>query len=184
MDRFTRINQLKIHVVLRHTKIQATMRPEYSRLEIWSDVPKAAQKKGKQEWTLENFKARQCARTEKHFIRRSRRWRAQGNHENRKESRRYRWRRLCQAKYERRRSFLESRGKPTTKPNNPTKCRKMVNRFYQKMMKIHISEKGFHCNLTQKIVSILQEMRIPDAEAAVDKEWVMFDKLQAWQLND
>ena len=49
----------------------------------------------------------------------------------------------------------------------------------------HIAGEGFnslsHHNLVHKPVPILQAMKIPDAKAAVDKEWDKFEKLQAWK---
>ena len=40
-----------------------------------------------------------------------------------------------------------------------------------------------HYNLVRKPVSTLQAMKIPDAKAAVDKEWEKLEKLLAWQLT-
>ena len=45
----------------------------------------------------------------------------------------------------------------------------------------HIVEKGFnsisHYSMVRKFVPMLQAMNIPDAKAAVDKEWEKFGKL-------
>ena len=38
-----------------------------------------------------------------------------------------------------------------------------------------------YCNLVGKPTSILQAMTIPDAKAAVDKEWEKLEKFPAWQ---
>ena len=47
----------------------------------------------------------------------------------------------------------------------------------------HIAEKGFdsltHCNLVHKFIPMLQAMKIPDAKAALDKEWDMLENLPA-----
>ena len=40
----------------RRTKIQATARPDYLWLEMWSGMSNAAQKKEKEEWTMEKLK--------------------------------------------------------------------------------------------------------------------------------
>ena len=51
----------------------------------------------------------------------------------------------------------------------------------------HIAEKGFnplrHKKKENEIVPMLQEMKIPDAKAAVDKEWEKLEKLPAWPLT-
>ena len=39
-----------------------------------------------------------------------------------------------------------------------------------------------HYNLVHKSIPMLKEMRIPDAKAAVDKEWENVDNMPAWQL--
>ena len=53
-----------------------------------------------------------------------------------------------------------------------------------------IAEKGFnslsHCNLVHKLISLIQVMKIPHEEAAVDKEWEKLEKLErlpAWQVT-
>ena len=47
----------------------------------------------------------------------------------------------------------------------------------------HIAEKGFnslsHCNLVHKFAPMPQAMNIPDAKAAVDKEWEKLEKFPA-----
>ena len=51
----------------------------------------------------------------------------------------------------------------------------------------HIAEKGFnsinHYNLVHKIIPTPQAMKIPDAKAAVDKEWDKREKIPAWQMD-
>ena len=51
----------------------------------------------------------------------------------------------------------------------------------------HIPGKGYnslsHCNLVRKFVPMPQEMKIPDAKAAVDKEWKKLETIPAWQLD-
>ena len=40
-----------------------------------------------------------------------------------------------------------------------------------------------HYNLVHKFIPVPQAMKIPDAKAAVDREWEKFEKMLAWQLN-
>ena len=51
----------------------------------------------------------------------------------------------------------------------------------------HIARKGnkslHHCNLVHKFVPMPQAMKIPAAEAAVDKEWEKLEKISAWNLT-
>ena len=51
----------------------------------------------------------------------------------------------------------------------------------------HIAEKGFHSlchyNLVHKFISVPQAMKIPDAKAAVDKEWEKLGILLSWQMT-
>ena len=51
----------------------------------------------------------------------------------------------------------------------------------------YIAEKGFnsisHYNLVHEFVPTLQAMKIPDAKAAVDKEWENFEKSPACQMT-
>ena len=52
----------------------------------------------------------------------------------------------------------------------------------------HIAEKGSnslqHCNLVHKFIPTPQTMKIPAAEAAVDKEWEKLEKIPAWNLTN
>ena len=51
----------------------------------------------------------------------------------------------------------------------------------------HIAEKGFnsisHNNWVRKVILMLQAMTVPDAIAAVDKEWEKLEKLPGWSQN-
>ena len=51
----------------------------------------------------------------------------------------------------------------------------------------HIAGKGYnsmnHYNLVNKFIPMPQAMKIPDAKAAVDKEWKKLEAISAWQLN-
>ena len=54
-------------------------------------------------------------------------------------------------------------------------------------MTIATRSKGFysltHYNLVHKFIPMPQAMRIPDANAAVDKEWEKLEKIPAWQMD-
>ena len=51
----------------------------------------------------------------------------------------------------------------------------------------HFAGKGVrslsHHKLVQKFIPMPQAMKIPDAKAAVDKEWVKLEQISAWQLT-
>ena len=51
----------------------------------------------------------------------------------------------------------------------------------------YIAGKGMNSlsryNLVHKIIPMPQEMKIPDAKAAVEKEWEKLEKIPAWQLT-
>ena len=51
----------------------------------------------------------------------------------------------------------------------------------------HIAGKGMtslsHYNLVRKIIPMPDAMKIPDAKAAVEKEWEKLEKIPAWQLT-
>ena len=51
-----------------------------------------------------------------------------------------------------------------------------------------IAGKGFksmnHCNFVHIFIPMPQDAKIPDAKAAVDKEWNKLETISAWQLNE
>ena len=51
----------------------------------------------------------------------------------------------------------------------------------------HIAGKGLtsmtHDNQVNKFIPVLQAMKIPDAKAALDREWKKFEAIPAWQLE-
>ena len=61
--------------------------------------------------------------------------------------------------------------------------RKRLERTPPKDHEDHIAGKGFnslsHKNLVHKFIPVLQAMKIPDAKAAVDKEWKKLEKLSS-----
>ena len=64
---------------------------------------------------------------------------------------------------------------------------KRLERTLPKDHEDRIAGKGFnwlgHHNLVHKFMSLHQAMQIPDAEAAVEKEWEKLENLQAWQMT-
>ena len=101
-------------------------------------------------------KAWWCSKAERQLLHRSGEWRVRWYHKkNAGKSWRYRWRRRCFVKWERR-SVLTSRGKPQTKPNNPTTSKrqsvhaswKLMNpregvwsQRYREIMRSHLGER-------------------------------------------
>ena len=59
--------------------------------------------------------------------------------------------------------------------------------IYREIVVITSQRKGFnslaHNNLVQKLIPLPQAMKIPDAKAAVDKEWDKNEKIPAWQMD-
>ena len=51
----------------------------------------------------------------------------------------------------------------------------------------HIAENGFnsinHYNLVHKLILMPQAMNIPDAKAAVNREWEKLEHIPAWQME-
>ena len=70
------------------------------------------------------------------------------------------------------------------KPVNPQEC--VWKNLYQNIMKTILQEKEtIHYNITIWYTNfpMLQAMKIPAAKAAMDKEWVKFEKIPAWDLT-
>ena len=40
-----------------------------------------------------------------------------------------------------------------------------------------------HCNVVHKFIPLPQAMKIPDAKAAVEREWKKLETIPAWQLD-
>ena len=86
----------------------------------------------------------------------------------------------------------------TARPKNPTKRHACIVQTHESTWKRlestlpkdredHIAEKGYslksHYNLMHKLIAMLQTLKIPDAKAAVDKEWEKLETLPAWPLD-
>ena len=68
---------------------------------------------------------------------------------------------------------------------NPQEC--VLKNLQQNSMRTIFQEKGTidslqHYNLVHKFIPVPQAMKIPAAEAAVDKEWEKLEKIPAWNI--
>ena len=65
--------------------------------------------------------------------------------------------------------------------------RQRAESLQSKMHEYHIPGKGYnsmsHYNLVHKFIPMPQAMKIPTAQAAVDKEWKKLETIPAWQLE-
>ena len=65
--------------------------------------------------------------------------------------------------------------------------RKRMDESLHKSHEDHIAGKGMnsssHYTMEHKFIPMPQAMKMPDAEAAVDKEWEKLEKIPAWQLT-
>ena len=68
---------------------------------------------------------------------------------------------------------------------NPKDC--VWENLYQIIMKTILQGKGHnslqHYNLVHKFIPMPQAIKIPEAKAAVDKEWEILEKISAWNLT-
>ena len=66
-------------------------------------------------------------------------------------------------------------------------ARKRLERTQPKAHEDRIAGKGFnslsHYNLVHKFITVPKAVKIPDAKAAVEKEWEKLEKLPAWQMS-
>ena len=111
------------------------------------------------------------------------------------ESWRYQWQLRCHAKE---RSPKPASGKPGKKPKHLKQrfsciaeahesTRQRIESVMKRIHEEHIAGKGenslLHYNLVHKFIPMRHAMKIPDAKAAVDKEWEKVETLPAWQLE-
>ena len=144
-------------------------------------------------------------KTERYLLERCGRWRLQGNRwKMHGKSWRYRWRRLCFVNWGRP-SVPASCWKQTAKTKGSNKflhpkktkhacivevhvsTRQRLESSLPKDHDDHIAGKGYnsmtHYNFVHKFISMPQAMKIPDAKAAVDKEWKKLETNPAWNLG-
>ena len=177
------------------TKIQATTRPDYVWPEIWSGMSKAAEKKEKQEWTIEKPKLDNARKLRDiYFIKPEDGEYKEITKKNSRKSWKFWWRQSCLASWRRRRAQRDC-GKPQARQQRSNKVhktmhasiveahestRKRLESTPPRSHEDHIAEKGFnsisHDNSEHKFIPMLQAMKILDAKAAVNKEWEKLDK--------
>ena len=65
--------------------------------------------------------------------------------------------------------------------------RQRIESMTKRIHEEHIAKKGqnsvLHYNLVHKIIPMPQAMKIPDAKAAVDKEWKELETIPAWDVR-
>ena len=172
----------------RLTKIQATTRPENFWPEVWSKMGEAAQKKEKQEWANEKPKLDNARKLRGiYFI-------DPVDGEN-KETIKNAWKKLevpmdaampCKKKTKKHSGLQETEAKsdesnkiPKTKHAcivEARECRRK--RLESSLPKIHEDRKQ---RTLHKFIPMPQA--IPDAKAAVRKEWNKLETIPAWQLD-
>ena len=181
----------------RLTKIPMTTRTDYVWPEVWTKIGKAAQNRKKQEWAKEKTEARQYAKTERNLFYWSRGQRILRNSLKMQENWKDLWLPRCRVKdsqasrkrMQRRRLAMKRSSKQCmvvwwnlTSPRGSEQ-----NLCSPKHMKIALLEKGFtfmkHYNLVSKFIPMPHPMKIPDAKAAVDKEWKKLETIPAWDLK-
>ena len=171
-------------------------RPDYLWLEIWSGMSQAAQKKEKREWAIEKPKLNDALRgiyfidpDDKEFK----------NHYKRKEKLENPMEAAMPCKLKTTKSWYRHRwtdSESNNIPNSKYACivkarecaRKRLERTPSKDHEDHTAEKGFnslsHTDPARKFVPMHQAMKIPDAKAAVDKEWEKLEKSPSWQMTE
>ena len=74
------------------------------------------------------------------------------------------------------------------KVESPESTRQRAESLQSKIHEDRIAGKGFtsmtHYNLVRKFIPMPQTMKIPDAKAAVDKEWKKLETIPAWNLEN
>ena len=162
----------------RLTKVQTTTRPDHVWLEVWSNIGKAAQSREEPEWKKREAKTRQRSTTERNLL--------------------Y-WPRCGRAVQEG--DIHSSTRKLVAELNAPQKIPKTIygvkwnltnsqgnewNLLYLKITETTFAGKGYtsmsHYNFVHKFIPMPQEMKIPDAKAAVGKEWKKLETILAWNL--
>ena len=153
------------------------------------------QKKEKREWAIENIKARYCRKTERHLflsIAKMESLKSPSKTEEKLEVPME----AATCKMVTRKRLRKLRSAVASENTNPRKktkyaCiveahesrRKSLEYTLPRNHEDHITEKMFnstnHCNLVHTFIPMPQAMKIPDAKAAVDKEWEMLEKISA-----
>ena len=176
----------------RLTKKQKS-RPDHLWPEMWQNMSDAGQRKEKQKCAIEKPNSTMLEGCEGFIssIRKMKRARKPSKNTHGKRWM-FRWKQPCLA-----RSEEVSTGKPaalafarqnTHASWKPTNLRESVRKeLYTKIMKITLQGKGINSlsdyNLVHQFIPMPKAMKIPDAKAAVEKEWATIEKIPAWQLT-
>ena len=180
----------------RLTKIQATTRPDHVWPEVWTKIGKAAQNREKQEWAKEKPKLDNARRLRGiYFI-------DPDDEEYREiyQKREEKTGRLVAPAMPCERTpngitNVTAKAEDCIRKNSKTvygcivesheSTRQRVESSQPKNHEDHIAGKGFtsmsHYNLVHKFIPMPQAMKIPDAKAAVDKEWKKVETIPAWK---
>ena len=161
----------------RRTKIHATTRPDHLWPEIWSGMSKAAQRKEKQQRAIEKPKL-DSARKLGGIYRKS--WN-------------FTWKQTCLCKLKTFR-YRETCGESNNRKSKHAcilevheSTKKRLERTLPKNDEDHIAGKGLnslsHYNLVHNFIPMHQAIKIPNAKAAVDKDWEKLEKLPAWKMT-
>ena len=175
----------------RLTKMQTTSRSDHLWPAIWSKMSKAAQRKEKQEWAIEKPKLDNAR------ILRGIDFIDQDDVAFKETWKNFRQKLkvpmeaavLCKV---RRDQCKDICGEPDTRRSKYA-CIVEANESTRRRLEgakdheDHIAGKGFkslsHYNLVRKFILLPQALKIPEAKAAVDKEWEKLEQMPAWQLT-
>ena len=184
----------------RLTKNQATTRPENVWLEVWTKIGKAAQKREKQEWAIEKPELDNARRLRGIYFIDPGRWWIQRNHQKTEgESWKFQWMRQCLARKEQSSAFRKLKRRvvnPRRFQKTKHACIVEVHETTRQRLESsppedhedHIAWKKdiirWHTTiLFTSLFPCLRWWKIPDAKAAVDKEWKKLETIPAWDLT-
>ena len=139
--------------------------------------------------------ARQCEKVERHTLSTRMIKTSKKPLNTQEKSWKFQWKPLCLARWRRRR-FRSNIENSIADPNKIHKIKACMHRRSSRVCEKAFGKnsterswrshcwKGVHChyNLVSKFIPMLQAMKIPDAKAAVDKEWEKLEKLPAWHM--
>ena len=185
----------------RLTKIQTTSRPDQKRPDVWIKIGKAAQRREKQEWAIEKPKLEHARKmrgiysidpsVEEHkdIIQNAKRKLETPNAAAVPCKRAFSQastRETGVSKTGRAKTF-EAKTRFSCIPEAHESTRQKIESVTKRIHEEHIAGKGqnsvLHYNLVHKFIPMLQAMKIPDAEAAVDKEWKKLETIPAWDVR-
>ena len=176
----------------RLTRKQTTSRPDTLWPEIWKDVSDASKRNQKQKWAILKPKLDNARRLRGVYI-------IDPDDEEIRDTMKNARRKLevpmpaamlCKLQREKYRETCRVDECKTKYPcivEADESMRKRMEGSPHKNHEDHIAGKGMnslnHCNLVRKFIPLLQQMKIPDAKAAVEKELEKLEKTPAWLLT-